>query len=267
MALKNIDKVLNQTKAKYRFISWLSPFFLIVLWFILTEGGIVKPLLFPSPTSVLAAAHDLGWSLFGHILSTLWRTLLGLTIGLAIGFFWGILMAHSSLIYAISNNIIEAWRPVPPVALIPFFLLWFGFSNIGKILLITLGVMLVILVDTYEGACSVHPNLIRAAHSLGANKQEILTEVLIPATLPKIIGGLRVAAALAIGLEIVSEFMGAQSGLGYLINISKVTFRTPTIFLCIILLGILSWQIDYCIRKTMKKITFWAEYRQDLKEF
>ena len=253
----------KSTKAQYRLISWLSPLILIILWIVLTEGGIVKELYLPSPTSVLSAAGDIGWNLVGHTLSTLTRTMLGLGLGGILGFSWGILMAHSSLIYAISNNIVEAWRPVPPVALIPFFLLWFGFSNLGKIVLVTLGVGLVVLVDTYESARSIHPNLLRAAYCLGAKKSETLINILVPATLPKIIGGLRVAAAIGIGLEVVSEFMGAQNGLGYLINVSKVTFRTPTILLCTIILGIISWQIDYVIRAVMKRLTFWAEYRQD----
>lgn len=253
-------------KQHLNILNWISPIVLILLWLGLTEGHIIKPLFLPSPISVFSAAMDIGLGLIDHILATFLRTIVGLILGIIVGFSWGLLMAHSSVIYSISNNIVEAWRPVPPVALAPFFLLWFGFADIGKILLVSLGVTFIVLVHTYESTLSIHPNILRSAYSLGATKRDVFFEILIPATLPKLIGGLRVASALAIGLVIVSEFMGARNGLGYLINVSKVTFSTPTILLCTIILGFMSWVIDSFIRLFMRRITFWAEYRQDTNE-
>lgn len=236
---------------------------LLAVWFILTECGLIKPLYFPSPTEVIAAAIGIGSHLGRHIFATLTRVIVGLSIGTFIGVTIGLLMSYNKYIFAALNNIIESWRPIPPVALIPFFILWFGFSNLGKIVLVSFGVMLIMIVNTVEAVRNIRPIYIRAAYSLGADQRKMFKSIIIPGIFPQLTSGLRIAIALSVSLVIVSEFMGAQSGLGYLINISKVTFSTQTILLGVIIVGIMSSLLDLGLRKVMNYLTRWAERAEE----
>ena len=114
----------NQNKAKrrkFQIIGVLSILFLLTIWFILTENNIIKPLYFPSPSEVVSAFIGIGFRLVEHIIATFIRIIIGFSIGVFIGVTVGLLMSYNDYIYASLHNIIESWRPIPPVALIPFF--------------------------------------------------------------------------------------------------------------------------------------------------
>lgn len=248
---------------KYSIIGISSIIVVLALWLVLTVGGIVKPLYFPSPIEVLLALEGIGTRLIDHVIATLARVLAGYVIGSFIGIAVGLLMSYSRFAHSVLHNIIESWRPIPPVALIPFFILWFGFSDLGKIVLVSFGSMMIMVVNTFEAGRNIRPIYLRAAYSLGANKKRVFETVIVPGIMPQLTSGLRVALALSVSLVIVSEFMGAESGLGYLINISKVTFSTQTILLAIIIIGILSASLDWLLRKAMNNLTQWAERSEE----
>src|SRR5262249_40366821 len=138
------------------------------------------------------------------------------------------------------DKIIESWRPIPPVALIPFFLLLFGFSEIARILLITIGVTLVIVVSAKEAIGNIRPVLVKAAYTLGADDFAVLKHVILPAILPELISGLRIGLAWAMGLAVIAEFMGAETGLGYLLNVAKTTNALDRVLLLVFVIGVLS---------------------------
>lgn len=234
-----------------------SPLLVVAVWVALTEGGIVKPLYLPGPRDVARAFVDVAGDLPGHILDTLARTVIGYLLGVATGVGGGLLMGYSPTARAALHGIVEAWRPVPPVALIPFFLLWFGFSPFGRILLVMLGVALIMVVATYEAMQNVPLGFREAARALGAGRRSVLWTIDWPAIRPALRGPLRVSLALSFTLVIVSEFLGAQSGLGYLINVSKVTFSTHVILLAIIIIGLLSSLADVALRRTLRAIVPW----------
>jgi len=246
----------------YPRVNWVLGFtamlLVVVAWVILTEGGIVKPLYLPGPRDIIRAISDVAEELPIHIFVTLIRTLVGYGLGVSLGIGVGLLMGYSKVTKASLHGIIEAWRPIPPIALIPFFLLWFGFSFFGRILLVTLGVALIMVVATYEAMQNVPAQLSEAAKTLGARRQQVLWTVQWPAIRPELRGSLRVSLALSISLVIASEFLGAQTGLGYLINVSKVTFSTHVILLAVILLGIISGSLDYLLRCLLKRLTPWC---------
>ncbi len=228
-------------------------------WWGITALGWIKPLLLPSPFAVLQAGMDLGWGLFPHVQATAFRILSGFTIGAAGGIMLGLLTSYFPFFGLALQPHIESWRPVPPVALVPFFILWFGFSVFGKLLLVSLGCALILVVQTQEAVRNISPRYIRAAHSLGLSKVNVYRMVVLPAILPELRSGLRIALALSVSLVVVSEFLGAQEGLGYLITVAKVTFSTPTILLGIILLGFLSFTFDWLLQKGIDRLTTWRE--------
>lgn len=232
---------------------------ILLLWFIITHWGIVKPMYLPTPKRVITAAVDIGPNLLIHIGATLARVLVGFSFGALSGVTIGVLMSSNNLLFSALSGIIECWRPVPPIALIPFFILWFGFSDIGKIILVALGVFLILVVNTLESIRNVRPIYVRVGMNLGASKSKLYRSIILPAILPSLISGFRISMALSISLVIVSEFMGATWGLGYLISVAKVTFSTHTILLSIFIIGIISWLLDTALRKTTEIILPWAE--------
>ena len=240
-------------------IGIISILVILFVWYGVTESGLVKPLYLPSPRRVVIAVSDLGSTILIHAAATIGRIIVGFLLGAFVGIGVGLLMSSNRYIYSALNGIIESWRPVPPVALIPFFILWFGFSDIGKIILVMLGVFLVLVVNTIESVRNVRPVYLRVGTNLGATKAELYKTVIVPAILPSLVSGLRIAMALSMSLVIVSEFMGADWGLGYLISISKVTFSTHTILLSIFVIGFICWFLDFILRKVMARLTRWAE--------
>lgn len=252
----NLSEKIKTKKDSY--LGFVIPTILLLVWYIVTEIGLIKTLFLPHPFSVFEAAIDTKNSILIHAISTLLRLVFGCIIGLCVGFLLGLLMKYSHTIDRLLYKLIESWRPIPAVALIPFFLLWFGFSNFGKILLVTLGVALIMVVNTYEAVNNVKPIFIKAAYSLGAKKLEIFKTVIIPAILPELKSGLRISLATGFGLVIVSEFMGADYGLGYLINISKITFSTHTILLAILIIGIIAVFLDKIVQRIANRLTTWA---------
>lgn len=254
------DKLKNHKESRLRILRAISVPTILLVWFFITQSGIVKPLYLPHPAEVLGSLHDIGFTAFlHHVEATVLRVLIGFLSGSLFGIFVGLSMSFSRYAEAALYNLIESWRPIPPVALIPFFILWFGFSEFGKVLLVFLGCTLIMIVNTYEAVRNVRPIYKRAAYCLGAKEFEVFLTVITYAILPDLIAGLRIALATSIGLVIVSEFMGADHGLGYLISISKVTFSTHTIFLGILVVGFMSWILDFLLRGIMNYLTRWKE--------
>jgi ABC-type nitrate/sulfonate/bicarbonate transport system permease component len=240
------------------FIAYVGAPMLLIVWGALSYSGVVNPLVLPSPSRVALAINDIGPSiLLAHLIATIIRVAAGYFGALVIGGILGILMQYFHRFYAFADGIIETWRPVPPVALIPFFILIFGFSEIGRGVIVVLGTAPVIAVTIIEALDRVQPSLIRYGLVAGLSKSQLFRLILLPAAIPHTKAGLRIALALSITLVVVSEFLGSQYGLGYLINVSKVTLTTPTMLLCVILLGIIGYVTDLAMRAIVDHVSKW----------
>lgn len=232
-----------------------------VVWFAITSDGLglVAPIDFPSPRMVVQAAFDVGPVLVSDTLATLARVIVGLAAGIALGVGLGLLMSYSKKVYYFFDPLIESIRPVPVVAMIPFFLLWFGIDEMGKFLLVMMGVFAIMVVNTVEAVRNVPKIYLGAAETLGASKLQRFRTIVVPAILPELIGPLRVSAALSFTLVVAAEFMGAQVGLGFRILEARQLFNTNVILLGVILFGVLSTILDGAIRAGMRYLTRWSE--------
>jgi len=190
---------------------------------------------------------------------TLSRVLAGWSLGAIAGITVGLLMTSNRVWFSITNPFIEGLRPIPPIALVPFFILWFGLGSFGQILLIALGCFMVMAVNTVVAVNNLAPIYIRAARTLGATRLRVYLTVVVPGILPALVAGLRIAAALAFGLAVAAEFMGAQSGIGFLMMVARRTLNTNTILLGTIILGMESFAVDAVIRKVCGHFTRWNE--------
>ena len=231
------------------------------VWFAITEDGfaLMRPIMFPSPAKVIEAVVRISHLLLEDVLMTMMRVLVGFTLGALLGIGLGLQMAYNRKVFHFFNPLVESIRPVPVIAMIPFFLMWFGINEPGKLVLITLGVFAIVVVSTLEAVRNVPPIFLRAGETLGASKYQLFRTIIIPAVIPELIGPLRVAAALSYTLVVAGEFMGAQSGLGFRIMEARRLFNPDVILVGVVVITGLSAVTDTLIRKVTGYITRWSE--------
>lgn len=239
-------------------IGSLVVIFILLVWFFLTMNQTSKEaLLFPSPFSLISAFMSNFNELLLFSLTTWYRVVIGLLMGSLLGFVFGILMSLSKTINYLFDPIIEIVRPIPPVALTPFFILWFGLGDLSQFLLISLGCFTIIVISTYESIKNVPPVYIRASKSLGANTISLYKTIIVPSIMPALLPHLRVALATSFALTVAAEYLGAQGGLGYVIRNARTILQTDMVLLSALILGLQSLISDSVIRFTFKKITSW----------
>ena len=238
-------------------VSILTVLLVVVIWYYFTDS-IIPKLFFPSPMDTVLVVGRMEGVLVEYFIATMYRVVVGMLAGAILGVICGIAMSWNKWINSILDPLIEALRPIPAVALIPFFILWFGIGDTGKLILTALGGFTVMVVTTLEAIKHVSPIYIMAARTLGANRLTIYRTVILPAITPPLIGGMRVTVALSFALVIASEFMGAQSGLGYMIMLARRTLQTDAILVGVIIIGITSWIVDRMVRIIGNYLTRWA---------
>ena len=233
------------------------------IWFFVSEMHLVRELYFPAPARVLTAAIEIRPNLLVQSLSTVALSLSGYVTGIALAFIFGLLQRVSAVGRFGLSVIFETMRPVPPVALIPFFIIWFGFAWYGKWILVSLGVFLLVYPAIVNGVDNLSPIYYRLARTLGGTDVEFIRHCAVPAIIPGLLGQLRVGASFSLAMAVISEYMGSDLGLGRIINISLNTFSTHTIVLCMILLGLIGYFLDLAIRVLHAKGTSWAPRVED----
>lgn len=233
-----------------------SVVFALLVWSLIINQW-VKHIYWPSFSLMLQALVQLKKTILTHLGTSVYRTLLGYIAGCTLGILIGYGMSWNKWFNAFITPYVEVLRPIPALALIPFFILWFGIGDLGKILMIAMGTSVVMIIITLEGIHQVNPVYLKAASVLGASKRSVYKTIVFPASLPSIMGGLRVNAASAFGLMIASEFLGAKSGLGFLIIISRRTMKTEVMLLSVIIIGVLSFLFDRFILVIGRHVTRW----------
>ena len=243
--------------------SYKSLFFvgiILIVWAIITQTtDWIQPIFVPSPSEIAGTVWEMRESLPIAILVSLGITLSGFGIGLLVGMAMGLAMAYSKNFLEMVGPILDFTRPVPVLALIPLFILWFGVGILPQVLLVALGVSVIIGVETYESVKNMPLVYIRAASNLGADKKTIFRTVVVPYIIPYLIGAVRVAAAISWGLDVASEFMGAQVGLGYIMIVRQIYLDTAGIIVIVLIYSTLALLFDQLIRKVEKRLTRWTE--------
>jgi ABC-type nitrate/sulfonate/bicarbonate transport system permease component len=240
------------------------PMVLIALWLVISKYELVKPIFIPPPEALWKSFLAMYKLLPKAILTTVTMTLTGFGIGVAFGTLSGLAMAYNKVIRDLLGAIFDFTRPVPVFALIPLFILWFGIGRAPQIALIALGTSVVLGVTTLEAIRNVPTIYIRAALTLGADRQKIYSTVIVPYIIPHLIGAIRVAAAASWGLDVAAEFMGSQAGLGYLIILQQTYLRTAGIVLLVIIYSFLAVVMDTLIARLEERITRWTERRSNV---
>jgi ABC-type nitrate/sulfonate/bicarbonate transport system permease component len=237
------------------------PVLLLVAWVVIARLEIFRTRVIPPPEAMWKAFLGLYELLPSAILTTLTMTLSGFAIGTAFGTLMGLTMAYSRSVREFLGTIFDFLRPVPVFALIPLFILWFGIGRAPQIALIAMGTSVVLGITTLEAIRNVPSIFVRAALTLGGDRQYIYRTVILPYIVPHLIGAIRVAAAASWGLDVAAEFMGSQQGLGYLIIMQQVYLRTAGIILLVIVYSTLAVITDTIIALIEARVTRWTERR------
>jgi NitT/TauT family transport system permease protein len=238
-----------------RFKERLLPLAALVIALLAWEGLVrwqrYPPFILPSPGRVwarfLSVARD--GTLWWHTQITLWEVATGLALGLGVAMLLGYGLAKSPTLERILSPYIVASQAIPAVAIAPLLIIWFGFGGLSKVLTCALTVFFPALVNTVVGLRSVEEDLVMLMRSLGASRWQRFILLEVPAALPVLLGGLKVGVTLAVIGAVVGEFVGADRGLGFLINLSRGIFDTPLLFvalftlvvIALILYGAVSW--------------------------
>jgi ABC-type nitrate/sulfonate/bicarbonate transport system permease component len=242
----------------------LVPIVVLILWVVVSSLKLVKPIFVPTPEGLWSSFLGMSKALPNAMLTTVIMTTSGFAIGVVFGTVSGLIMAYSKTIRDLLGTIFDFMRPVPVFALIPLFILWFGIGRAPQIALIALGTSVVLGVTTLEAIRNVPTIYIRAALTLGANRGRIYSTVIVPYIIPHLIGAIRVAAAASWGLDVAAEFMGSQTGLGYLIIMQQTYLRTAGIIMLVIVYSLLAVIMDTLIAAIERRITRWTERRTSI---
>lgn len=257
MMMKQMKQIWKHTPAV------LSLLFALLGWQLFSQLTSLPAFILPSPTGVWnrfwRALRD--GSLLLHTGVTLGEVLLGLLIGSASATFLGYLIAKSRLFERILAPYLVASQAVPVVAIAPLLVIWFGPGIFSKVLICALIVFFPVLVNTVVGVRAVPAALHDLMRSLRASKWQILRYLEIPASLPVFLGGLRVGATLSVIGAVVGEFVGADQGLGFLINVGRGQYDTALVFVAIFALVLMALALYAVVTWLENHFLQWEAWR------
>jgi len=240
-------------------ISSILPVTIIVIWAILTTfTGLIPPYFLPSPFEVFESFESLliNGQLIADTSLTLLRVILGLLVSAAVGIPLGILMGWSKKFNDLTSLTIGILRPIPPIAWIPFSILWFGVGLESAIFIIFMGSVFPILINTMDGVKRVDKVLLETAYTLGANQRQTLRKVVVPASLPSIVTGLKVGVGVGLMCTVVAEMIGSNNGLGYLIFTSTSMLDTGSAIVGMLTIGVIGLGADYLFKRVEKEVSW-----------
>lgn len=246
-----------------RLYSLLVVVVLVAAWIVASAAGVVKPFFWPPIGAAMDRLFILvtdgfrNVSLWQHIGISVYRVLSGVFYGALVGIPLGFAMGLSSVARGLFDPIVEFMRPIPPLALIPLIILWFGIGEFAKIFLLFLASLFIMTIAARSGVANVRVSKVHAAYSLGASRLQILRHVILPNALPEIFTGLRTAMGVCWGTVVAAELVAADQGVGSMIMIAKNFLQTDTVVIGIVIIGIIGYSIELIMRWLERVLVPW----------
>ena len=228
-----------------------------------TKGWQMEKIWLPPPEDVwfrlveIASDGYRNFTLIEHLGWSLVRVFAGFAIGCLVGIPLGYAMGLSNWFRGWFDPIVEFMRPVPPLALIPLVIIWFGIDETGKIVLLFLAALWIMTIAARAGVSGVNISKIHAAYSLGASRWQIMRHVIVPNSLPEIFTGARVAMGVCWGTVVAAELVAAEKGAGQMIVAASKFQLTDIVIMGIILIGIVGYGIDILMRSLERVLGPW----------
>ncbi len=227
------------------------------------QGFQMDPLYLPPPEDVVSRFTEIAsegfrnFTLLEHLGYSLFRVIGGFICGAIFGIPLGYAMGLNGWARGWFDPIVEFMRPVPPLALIPLVIIWFGIGEVGKIILLFLAALWIMAIAARSGVSGVRITKVHAAYSLGASKWQVMRYVIVPNSLPDIFTGARVAMGVCWGTVVAAELVAASQGAGMMIMVASKFTLTDIVIMGIILIGIIGFGIDMLMRYAERLLVPW----------
>nr|WP_083676767.1 ABC transporter permease [Paenibacillus glucanolyticus] len=242
-------------------IGWMVPLVIVMVWQAAGALGWLNPILLPTPLAIwneLVHLTNTG-ELIQHLGISSWRALLGFLLGGSLGLAAGIWVGFSYKAERLVDPSLQMLRTLPHLAIAPLFILWFGFGETSKILLIAKGSFFPLYVNTFLGIRSVDNRLFDVARVLQFSRWDLIRRLIVPASLPNIFLGIRLSIGVAwLGL-VVAELMGSSSGIGYIINDARSFSWTTVVFVGIIVFALVGKLSDSLVKWLEGRLLRWQD--------
>ncbi|CAN7284467.1 ABC transporter permease subunit [Pseudorhodoferax sp. LjRoot39] len=244
-------------------ISVVTVVVLLVLWTLVTNMGWVKPLFLPTPQAVFeqfwlyltGQANDK--PLWQHFLASMFRVFSAFLLACVTAIPVGIAMGMSRWARGIFDPPLEFYRPLPPLAYLPLIIIWFGIDELPKVLLIFLSCFAPLALSARSGMRSAAQEQINAAYSMGASYWQVVRHVVLPAAMPEILVGMRIAIGFGWTTLVAAEMVAANMGLGQMVLNASNFLRTDIVIMGIVVIGVVAYLFDLLMRWVERRVVPW----------
>ena len=244
-----------------RFLPFIGPVVLFIVWDLAVRLGLVKPILLPLPADTVATLITglAGGALLGDFAMTVWRTVQAFLIAAVVGVPLGVLLGSNEKAYRSVEFLIDFFRSTPSSALIPLFLMIFGVSDVNKVAIAAFGALLIVVFNSAYGVMNARKQRVMAAKVMGASRWQIFRDVLVWESLQPTFVGLRSAVSMALVIVIVAEmFIGSDSGLGHRIINSQQVMNVRDMYASILASGALGYALNVLFLVIERKVVHWS---------
>ncbi|TXR52202.1 ABC transporter permease subunit [Reinekea thalattae] len=245
------------------YISITTVVVLLLIWTGVTEAGLIKPLFLPSPIDVIARLGDVyrdgfaGATLAQHMGASFSRIFGSFFLACITGIPLGIAIGCSRIFRGIFDPIIEFYRPLPPLAYLPLVIIWMGIDESSKIMLIYLAMLAPIVLSTRAGVGSVRIEQIQVAYSMGANRWQVISQIITRGAMPDIMTGMRIAIGFGWTTLVAAEMVAAERGIGFMVLNASEFLVTDVVIAGILIIGIIAFGFDMLMRYLESKFIPW----------
>lgn len=254
--LKNILRIVLEKS-----VSYLSIVLFLILWQLIAISGYVNQTFLPSFTTVIKEMVRLigTGELLAHIQISLFRSLTGFFLGLLVAIPLGLLIGWFKKFEKFIDPLIQTFRNLSVLSILPVFVLFFGIGEVSKIAVVFWAVLWAVIINTISGVKNVDPLLIKGARSMGISSKDLFIKVIFPAALPSIFTGIRLSATTSILVLIGAEMVGASKGLGYALYFYQANFKTPAMYSVILVMAVIGVSINSILTVIEKRAFRWKE--------
>ena len=250
----------QQVKERFKqLLTIISPLFILMIWEICSQTGILDIRFFPPPTAILGTFFDLiaSGELFKHVSVSLYRIAAGFLLGVIPGVIIGLLMGLYAPIRHFISPLIMAFMPIPTLALLPIIIIIFGIGDFSKVVTIAGSVFFPVVINTVAGVLNIERVYLDVAKNYGASPKDFFMKIAFPGALPVMLEGIQMGQAIALLTIVAAEMMGATSGIGYLIWTSYKAFMLKEMFVGLVLISFFGFLFSLFLRGLQKKIVPW----------
>jgi ABC-type nitrate/sulfonate/bicarbonate transport system permease component len=232
---------------------------LVALWQLGDSLGLIPTLFLPAPANIAVALYRLTISgeLWQHLSASLARLTIGWIVGTGCGIALGLAVGLSSLLRSPGMAVVSALFPIPKIALVPLFIIWFGIGEGSKIATLAFGVFFPTVIATAGSVDNVPRALIRMAQSFGLSHAAVVRKIVLPAALPTILNSFRVTTSIAIVLLVAAEMIGAERGIGAFVLSAGNLYDTDNLLAGIVVLSLLGLAVSWLIGRAEKLLLAW----------